>query len=618
MTVEVRYLSIRWRHENVVERVCEISRDPCRVVMLEGRRACYSVETTAYPKIFEASKDSCGIYIGFYFSDLPENKVPVVILADQSSAPLFQVPSEFTDGKQWWIRIDDWLKKGGYHQSLFHKRVGEIEVRAGAKTLLVRNAVSNFTMEDYDRLISSFGAELMELILSESSPVRSEKSFRAGSHVGDLSGEFLSKFVQAVNKIKEKPNVALIETVNTLPRNKVKPIRDTFKQYSVNPGRHRFISRTHEETLDTKENRYIHYLVDRVRSILMFTSSFLSIGVQSAIVRDRHLKNQLANTSLETQHVDEELFRGQQQREIDDLNKEIDLAQTLDRQILESLGKEFGGKWICADNQRKPLISLLNVKKSDLFNPDGTNKKGLLGVDSKSFILNSSISGEFYDLWRGWLSSRDRFRFFFDFSGECTSERKVGETTDLHIKNVDCSSIYVDSVSPLMSDLGELKKKHYEEVRELSASGWNRPLTPSEREVNEEAIRQLKEFQQKNTKLHTHLKKSQKTCAETLNKILKIGDFFKSNHVMKASTAPFSMVMSMNRRYVDAVSTYKDFLNTLNLSDDMLNGFFELQKFGLTDVWNIYEKWCLVRIVKALISLNYVPEKNGRSICLVL
>lgn len=232
--------------------------------------------------------------------------------------------------------------------------------------------------------------------------------------------------------------------------------------------------------------------------------------------------------------------------------------------------------------------------------------------------MNSSISGEFYDLWRGWLSSRDRFRFFFDFSGECTSERKVGETTDLHIKNVDCSSIYVDSVSPLMSDLGELKKKHYEEVRELSASGWNRPLTPSEREVNEEAIRQLKEFQQKNTKLHTHLKKSQKTCAETLNKILKIGDFFKSNHVMKASTAPFSMVMSMNRRYVDAVSTYKDFLNTLNLSDDMLNGFFELQKFGLTDVWNIYEKWCLVRIVKALISLNYVPEKNGRSICLVL
>ena len=272
MEVEVRYLEILWNSRREVVTVV-MANDPLRIedISEEGNRK-YEVETIAYPKL--SNTRGAGVYIGFFFPELQENVVPQIVHADDSTEYL--TPIDVLNGTKnirFWVLLGKWSKQDNFYYSELYNRVGKCTLQVGNFTVTVKNSVANFTVEDLNELLTDFYDGLLDLITLDESALKMDvvDSGRSALLLDNEKIRTFFSFFEYVEKIIKEPNHLLLETQQKLDRRKVKPVSKTFQEYSVVPFSKNFTSRTHIQSLNTPENKYIHYLLEKSINILKFS-----------------------------------------------------------------------------------------------------------------------------------------------------------------------------------------------------------------------------------------------------------------------------------------------------------------------------------------------------------
>ncbi|MEA2018480.1 MAG: nuclease domain-containing protein [Campylobacterota bacterium] len=147
----------------------------------------------------------------------------------------------------------------------------------------------------------------------------------------------------------------------------------------------------------------------------------------------------------------------------------------------------------------------------------------------------------------------------------------------------------------------------------LEMTNWKRQLNYQEQQEQENertALKKsrdlLKEKQEDNLKLL-------KGIEPKLYKLKLLLDSFSTLEIKQDSYFPNSMTFVQNPNYQGAYSFYKKINDTVGVDEDLFLQLQLVEKIGLMDMPTIYERWCLLQIIKVLVDkFRFQPEKNWK------
>lgn len=165
----------------------------------------------------------------------------------------------------------------------------------------------------------------------------------------------------------------------------------------------------------------------------------------------------------------------------------------------------------------------------------------------------------------------------------------------------------VDKVTILHSDLDEDIKKYSNEIEILKNNNWQRLLTDEEKEDQnrekesiEKILNLINQTIIENEIIFTGFQ-------NILPKLQKIKSFLKKNNVRIDNHFPGSMTFIQNANYLGAHKSYKQIKDSAGIDEDLFDIWQESEEIGILDIPTIYERWCLLQIIKIL------TEKYGFS-----
>jgi hypothetical protein len=149
------------------------------------------------------------------------------------------------------------------------------------------------------------------------------------------------------------------------------------------------------------------------------------------------------------------------------------------------------------------------------------------------------------------------------------------------------------------------------EKKKLESQGWVRSLTRDEKkEQAQEELTinrsiDLLENEDRNNK------KKLKSITTFLFKLKEIEMFFLNLKVRKNNHFPSSMTFIRNPNYQGAHKLFHKIINGAGLDENLFENLLETEKIGVLDIPAIYERWCLVQIIKILIEKYHFSPEPG-------
>lgn len=573
LSVEIRYLNITWESPTVALKV-EVSAD---TLELEQSDAGWQVQTSTFPQI-----NHC---------------IGIRITADQTiHTPYFQLDAgrkeelisvKVPGGKDvWWIQNSGWDEQHKRYLSELYRTAGRAELIVQRQLITLENNTFNFTVEELEHYLADFKNNLWMLILDNNSAAKAGVPREVPNYLDPEVAKLFHDFAQKAVSVINKPSMVLSEIQRTKPLRSVRPVPRTFREYAIKPHAKELTSRAYIESYDTAENRYIHYCVDRVRYLLKALKNTVNAQANVCSQRIQQEKKWLENNQdMDFKHVDSRVLDNEIQKLEDDLKALNDyltgfVAERFmskkytfqlefgTHQFLFS-GKHsnrdwsfFGKRWNGSDFQQNDNAYLLVTL------PGNSNL-----TDNELNRTEISVTGNYY--WQRHTPSNKRPYYEITFTN-------VTSITAVH--------------HPYMIEVQRLKEKR----EQLSANNWMTPLT---REEHQERVAERNIASKK----MDFLKQLQQQSAEFFSKIpsleeplIRVTKFFKDHKVQKRSTCPNSMIFIQNPSYAAVKSLFKKISASNGMDESMLNALMAIDNMGLVNISNLYEKWCLLQIIKVL------------------
>lgn len=172
---------------------------------------------------------------------------------------------------------------------------------------------------------------------------------------------------------------------------------------------------------------------------------------------------------------------------------------------------------------------------------------------------------------------------------------------------------YIQNIKLVESSFEKELKDLESQKPNLEATNWQRELTFKEKQEQEnekqallKSIKKLKQYEETSHNLLKQIK-------TTKSKLDKLQKEFINLKINKDSYFPNSMTFVQNPNYQ---GVYRNFLNIKNIAGIDENLFIQMQiieNIGLVDIPTLYERWCLLQIIKVLIDkYNFIPETNWK------
>lgn len=571
---EVRYLNIVWSDPETV-----IKLDTSREI-LECERSVkgWHVNTTTFP----GTSNTVGIKV----TDITLVHPPYIELADGTRNELLQVKAP---GQKdvWWIHSDGWSPKHKRHLSELNRTAGRAEVVVQNEHLTLLNHTFNFTVYELEQYLADFKNNLWMLILDNASTTRAGVSKTASAPVSEDLLKLLHKFIQSTENLIQKPNIFLSETQDRLPLRSVKPVGRTFREFAVNPYAKTLTSRSYQESYDTSENRFVHHCVDRVRYLLnalLRTVAAQRSSFEKRITQEKEWVSQLKEK--EFKRVNPKVY----DNEIATLQSQIsELDRALSRIVT---GEQAYG--VHCDGQ---LGEYSIVVGGEFQNAHGRAFFGnqLNGVDFRqaydtylivwlpeNMALPKSIGTSSCELnIRGRLKKSKRS----NFSGAIYYEIAFKEIHSVSI----VKHPWLDEIARLHAGRSALEK-----------NDWRAPLSKAELRERESDIcaseHKLAAYQNMNQlveEFDEHLPRLK-------SRIGKLQGFFNQHGVKKISSCPNSMTFIQNPAYAGVKRYFKKVMAQNSLNESLLKSLMVIDDIGLVNISNLYERWCLIQIIKVL------------------
>jgi hypothetical protein len=593
---EAKYIQVIWQDQATARKVVE-SRDSLRLEPIDENTV--EVDVVSYSRIDDGRAGQFAIRLDSQALDIPQ-----VELGNGTLMNLLPVTDPVT-GLRWWVEGKTWDKQRGHWLSDIYRGVGEVRIQVGSQSCRVKISTSTFTHQQLESYLTDFQTDFWELILDDFSYISAAAKKNHHSLLDETTLRAIARFIECVDLVLQNPKVELREVQRLKPRKDVRPVPRTFMEIATRGSARTMTSRAYQESLDLPENRYAHYAL---RKVYQITKALCTVAASQARSLERNLEahqQRLSNFSnlktINKEAVMHDLT--DKERAIRELESKMDeqsfhLAQLVS--LHQGTGEhEFRGT-------RVQCLRVLLGKRADR-------------IPSTPYFaeVRSSETKPWYQFPNKGYATIELGKFGDRLSQESEYEI-LGEIDYTKIQGINNLRHNFELLA--VSEFRLVKSKKHEkltqrlsaaqqQVRDLESSGWQRPLTRDEAEQQKREVASIEKmiglFLVKRLNLAS-LSRELVPKLPALRAALKI---FEREKVKSDSRFPNSMTYVQNPAYQGvhgAFSKIKERSGTSN--DEILLAMDRIEEIGLVNVSVLYERWCLLQIIKVLTRLRYRPE----------
>jgi hypothetical protein len=590
---EVKYLDITWYDKDTILSVQE-SFIPLKIEFDETLKQ-FTCNTMIYPK-------ADGVKHGqLAFRFLSKNSSdPFFEKADGQRVQLKKVIDKDT-GKAWWIEAEVWLKDNKRWTGRLHRTAGNVQASLGEQVCQIIIGSSEFTAEQLNRYLSDFKSDLWELILDEGSYVTGKAKKVQKGGVSEESIQIINSLLSHAQNILKNPKSELREVQTLKPRKMVKPVNRTFMELATKGDGKFLTSRATEPSYNVPENRYVLFALQRIYKIL----KQLVIISKSKINRFENTVSKLnerLNTFSDIKKIDKDLVKK-------DLEK-LKLSCTLDylNNELENKLQKCLNSHSHSINQPKWLIKIghdSNFYKNTVFLE--------VRADENATWFKGEKSTRQVFLKYGNSSYKELFVKGFEYAISADMyEPEVRDTKYFYTLN-NLSSIKIVGGEELNRRRQKFQSERHKAIN-LNNANWLKKL--SDNEIKEQGREKLS-VQTQLTFYQVNQVKVQHVYELLAPKLLKFKRFttqLEKMGIKPSPTFPNSMTFVQNPDYQGVHSGYKKIRELTNLTDDdLLLSLEKVEAIGLINMPILYERWCLLQIIKVLVqNYQYQPSDDWK------
>ena len=575
---ELRTIRVTWEKKDTPSRI-ELARSP--IQLFDEGHGVYTGETFAYPEVSPSQVGQLGVTVD-------TEDTPLLILADGSPCPLHPVGAD--DSRIWWI------EKG--HGTQTRNHAGVARLRIGAYEVSLQISMPGFSPDEFETLVDEFRAGLWQLILDTKSPT----TVTAHRPAGGVNQDYLAAVrdhIRYVRRALNRPHCELREQLQPQSLERVRPTNRTFQDLALRGSPRRVTGRGHAPSFDTPENRQ-----------LLGMASRLDLSIQA-------LRRAAESRALEFQQRADETAR---RATVLDSGAQVSPERL--RQEIAELKEQFSTL-----QQRRTRLLKGKVDHGDVITLR-------IRVTSVPKTGHHNEVGCFFD----WLDEADhplpsdknqRLVFRADCDAVAVVFRKGESYTASGRFNPDwshandqypCVTYEVLQLSALESGW---ERKVQEELQRLAREqtaieqpGYRRRLTQKQQQNQERdqqsELRRAQHDQAQSdhwTKTAAALKDLGEQLAPVLRRARDLGITSTPSLIPTGS-----MTYVQDPDYRGALAAFRRALEAANLDLSVLERLFHENRVGILDLPRVYERWCLLKIVRVLTEeFQLVPEERYQS-----
>ncbi|WP_346796321.1 nuclease domain-containing protein [Halomonas sp. Bachu 37] len=558
--IEVRYLMIDWQSMGIA-RAIEAASVPLEIESsTEGE---FVIEST----IFNDFHPWLGIRLGSRFEGLE----PTCVTASGQEAPMLRVLDPFGSGF-WWLRDDGWDYASKRHLSELQRSPGTYNIRIGDVVLRVENRLSAFGRADIQAYIDDFRGDLLWMVINDGAGATATGTCtEPRTELADA----LEELHNASQRVLASPAVTIREGQAPQPISKVRPNTASFREYARNPVARQLTSRVFDRAEDIAENRYLRHMLS---VSLKVAGAYLSAASQQSNFLERlaSQENERAqnNRELEKRPVDPRVFDQQTEEITYKLNKIINFQNLPD----DEMGR-VGRFPICLGRRYYNEHSFYYTPQ------EGTRRNVDNDVDYRVIVLPVGL----FELILGTYHFCRRFTIKGS-ADSCIRNTKSGK----QFRQIKLNSVH--EVVPQT----EVLEKRTEKKQRLEVNNWHVRLTPSEKA---ELEREAKTGERRARRALDKKEEISFTVGEIERRVQRLAvtdDAFNHLGVQRSSNFPLGMRFVSNPDYAACLSAFnkvRDFFERGGLDMSKLEAISDI---GILHASDIYEKWCLLKILQLL------------------
>ncbi|GLS83511.1 hypothetical protein [Paraferrimonas haliotis] len=590
-SVEFRYLDVSWSDPETVKSL-EISRNPIPVEELEN--GSYLIEGMTYQKYLPR--------IAVHIISEKQLHIPYVKDGEGNKVQLIPVKDPKTQ-KDWWIHSDGWDANSKHYLTELYRTVGVVELVIQNTPVTLKNNASNLTVDDLEEYLQDFKDGLWQIILNLQSSVKGTVS-KSSNMLSEEAISLFRDFADSLEAMMKKPVVELKEVQEKKAFKQVRPVNLTFREIATKGIRKQLTSRSYNETFDTPENRYLHSCAYRVFYIAKQLCSVLTKQEQHLLrMIDNNKRNIDSNNSRKTKTIDQGIF--------DDETRVIERDYRLQRETLSQALRNqppLPNNILNIDSGSYRLsVTKVFKKYSGYFFISQINGERVKG--NPKFKRSYAVVGMQQSIFDWVLSQRGDDNYL-----SLTIKGMVQKGRDYSNPEKPFYYIYFhhveDVVLPKHKKIQDELADRTRRRQIYESKGWEVPLNSNE-------IKELKRESSFIAKKNDLLESSKRSRHNILHQIepifvrlRKINSFFKEHKIKRSAVFPNTMSFVQNPVYSKAKSYFSK-INALDGMDgDLFNSLSEFDEIGIVNIPLLYERWCLLQIIK-LCSEVYGYEMAG-------
>ncbi|MCG9665947.1 hypothetical protein L1D26_23115 [Vibrio mediterranei] len=586
---EIKYIKTSWHDRQTLLKVEESQYE---LSLEEVSQDSFEALTTIYPYVEGLHRSQIAIAC----KDQRITKKPVIVSPDGTMISLKEVVNPDT-GKMWWVEPGEWCPRKKEWCNNTHRTAGTIDFRIGRQSLALHISLSCASKDELNKYLIDFKSDMWELILDENSYVQADVKQGSAGSVDAKTLKAVDSILIAARNVLKQPKSELRETQTLKSRQAVKPVPRTFMEIVTKGNSRLLTSRGAKPNYNVPENGYVLYALKATHRIV------------SQLGRVSQSKTERLTNNL--QKLDQRL---------DALKEYKDIDRNL---VVEDYKKARAEQDInCINAQLSSRLADLNSCESSscvefYLRLGKENQYGAHFCQCKSYIDDEWRPYDNYQFSSIELSGKFRglFQDYTDYKLQAAVRYRVvshGKGVVLSIVNV--SSIQVIGVPKWLNHKMERFKKMERTAILLKEHGWKKKLNAQElEEQNKErtSIKNRKGVYEQELRNVVHVRGFLEPKGKQLRDLIKS---FSSLGVKSKSSFPNSMTFVQNPSYQSVHAGYRKLREQVGLTDeDILMSLERVDSIGLVNIPLLYERWCLLQLIKSLtIGFKFVAEDGWK------
>ncbi|MDG2933476.1 nuclease domain-containing protein [Vibrio parahaemolyticus] len=587
----IKFIETKWHDKQTL---VSVSESEYSLKLEQTGNNAFSAHTTIYPKVDELRFAQLAIK-----TKHGDQSPPYIVMPNGDRKQLESITDPASNAV-WWVEPAHWDAKQRVWRSEARRTAGQITFVIGNSTLKLDIDISEQTKSDLSRYLSDFKADLWELILDENSHITGDAK---NSQVAAIDQEALSLVASILSNaqtILKKPKVELKEIQALKPAKEVRPVPRTFMEICTKGSRKHLTSRASEPSYNVPENQYVLYVV----------SSTLSIVKQ--LVRVAESKTNRFSGAVEKLNERLSELKGYKKVNRDLLVKDLERLKRL--YDVDYINEELS-KSLALVNTTNKIPSLQT--NNGYIRLEGTTKER----DGWFIQLKYSADGTWQALEDGKFTilkpSLPYFRLFqkeseYEIRANLPLSDSSPRASILTTSYIAQMKICKDSIA--IQKARDSFRDQKEKGVNLSKNDWKAELTKEELTEQEKERTTIRKRISYFANEHEKVGIVHQVLAPKIKPFQQVEKELRQCKVKSKSTFPNSMTFVQNPAYQAVHSGFKKLKEQIGLADeDILLSLEKIEAIGLVNMPLLYERWCLLQIIKVLTqAFRYQPEDNWK------